>query len=268
MTTVAKRKKPPRRSDANTGARTRAATVGIEAINPDAGKLLPEWIYEQLLGQIATGRLARGDRLPSENALAQLFSVSRPTVRNALVRLQADGIVRSRKGSGNYVAETPSPHILSLKPGTGNISDMLLGVEFRIAIEGDAAALAAMRRTDVELAELNEIIERQERLSDAPLAEVHDADIAFHTVIADAARNRLFSEAIRRLYGSVMNSWLLWHRAANDEYGQIWRSVLEEHRAVHEAIRLADADAARLAMRHHLTKGRQRMLNTNDTSSG
>jgi GntR family transcriptional repressor for pyruvate dehydrogenase complex len=264
MPKVEKHKEKSGDSDVERGAGTPATQTGIHVVNHDTGKLLPEWIYEQLLEQIATGRLARGDRLPSENALARMFGVSRPTVRNALFRLQTDGIVRSRKGSGNYVAETPSPHILSLKPGTGNISDMLLGVEFRIAIEGDAAALAAVRRTDVELAELSEIMVRQDRLSDAPLAEVHDADIAFHTLIADSARNRLFSEAIRNLYGSVINSWLLWHRTASDEYGQIWRTVLNEHRAVYEAIRDADADAARMAMRDHLTKGRQRMLNTND----
>ncbi len=264
MRKVEKRKEKSGDSDVKRGTGTPATRTGIHVVNHDTGKLLPEWIYEQLLEQIATGRLARGDRLPSENALAEMFGVSRPTVRNALFRLQTDGVVRSRKGSGNYVAETPSPHILSLKPGTGKISDMLLGVEFRIAIEGDAAALAAVRRTDVELAELSEIMERQERLSDAPLAEVHDADIAFHTLIAVAARNRLFSEAFRKLYRSVINSWLLWHRTASDEYGQIWRSVLKEHRAVYEAIHDADADSARMAMRDHLTKGRQRMLITND----
>jgi GntR family transcriptional repressor for pyruvate dehydrogenase complex len=259
-----KHKKKSEGSDVEMSTGNLAKPTGIHVVSLGAAKLLPEWIYEQLLEQIAAGRLPRGDRLPSENALAQLFGVSRPTVRSALLRLQGDGIVRSRKGSGTYVAETPSPHILSLKPGTGKISDMLLGVEFRIAIEGDAAALAAVRRTDVELAELSEIMVRQDRLSDAPLAEVHDADIAFHTLIADSARNRLFSEAIRNLYGSVINSWLLWHRTASDEYGQIWRTVLNEHRAVYEAIRDADADAARMAMRDHLTRGRQRMLNTND----
>jgi GntR family transcriptional repressor for pyruvate dehydrogenase complex len=251
-------------SDVETGTGVPAKPSSIHVANLGAVKLLPEWIYEQLLEQIAIGRLPRGERLPSENALAQLFGVSRPTVRSALSRLQADGIVRSRKGSGNYVAESPSPHILGLKPGTGNISDMMLGLEFRLAIEGDAAALAAVRRTDIELAELSEIMERQEGLSDAPMPEVHDADIAFHTLIADAARNRLFSEAIRELYGSVINSWLLWHRSASDEYGQVWLTVLKEHRAVYEAIRDADADAARMAMRDHLTNGRRRMLNTND----
>jgi GntR family transcriptional regulator, transcriptional repressor for pyruvate dehydrogenase complex len=265
MASLAKQKRPSDPPNKEPAARSRAAPVEIDVDNLDPGKLLPERIYEELLGQIATGRFARGDRLPSENALAHSFGVSRPTIRNALSRLQADGIVRTRKGSGNYVAETPSTHLLTLGPGSGNISDMLLGVEFRIAIEGDAAALAAHRRTDVELAEINEIIKRQERSSNAPLSEVHDADIAFHTLIADAARNRLFSEAIRELYGSVMNSWLLWRRISDDQYNRIWRSVLKEHRAVYEAIRIGNADAARMAMRDHLTRGRQRMLNASDT---
>jgi DNA-binding FadR family transcriptional regulator len=136
-----------------------------------------------------------------------------------------------------------------------------------VAIEGEAAALAATRRTDVELAALGEAIRRQKRSIDAPLAEVHDADIAFHVLIAEAARNRLFVEAIQGLYNSVMNSWLLWHRMAANEYRQLWRVVLREHSAVYEAIRVGDAEAARTAMRRHLNKGRQRMLQTSEQQS-
>jgi GntR family transcriptional repressor for pyruvate dehydrogenase complex len=153
---------------------------------------------------------------------------------------------------------------MNLKPGSGSIAEMLLGAEFRVAIEGDAAALAATRRTDVELEALGEVIQRQKRSIDAPLVEVHDADIAFHVLVADAARNRLFVEAVQGLYASVMNSWLLWHRMAASEYRQLWQVVLREHCAVYEAIRVGDPDAARIAMRHHLTMGRQRMLRTNE----
>lgn len=247
--------------------RPRGMPAVVQVASFAANKLLPEWIYEQLLEQIATGRLARGDRLPPEHALAKSFGVSRPTVRSALFRLQADGVVMSRRGSGNYVAETPSLHLVNLQPGSGNIAEMLLGVEFRMAIEGDAAALAATRRTDVELAALGEVIQRQKRSVDAPMAEVHDADIAFHALIAEAARNRLFVEAVQGLYKSVMNSWLLWHRMAASEYRQLWQVVLIEHCAVYEAIRAGDAEAARTAMRHHLNNGRQRMLRTNEQRS-
>jgi DNA-binding FadR family transcriptional regulator len=238
--------------------------AAVQVVTLGASKLLPEWIYEQLLEQIATGRLARGDRLPPEHALAKSFGVSRPTVRNALFRLQADGVVLARQGSGNYVAEIPSLHLVQLKPGSGSIAEMLLGAEFRLAIEGDAAALAATRRTEVELAALGEVIRRQERSVDAPLTEVHDADIAFHSLIAEAARNRLFVEAIQALYKSVMNSWLLWHRMSANEYRQLWQVVLKEHCAVYDAIQVGDAEAARTAMRYHLGMGRQRMLRTNE----
>lgn len=244
--------------------RSRLRAVPVLVSGHGAHKLLPEWIYEQLLEQIATGRLAHGDRLPPEHSLAQSFGVSRPTIRNALFRLQADGVVVAKKGSGNYVAATPSVHLINLKPGSGSIAEMLLGAEFRVAIEGDAAALAATRRTDVELEALGEVIRRQKRSIDAPLVEVHDADIAFHVLVADAARNRLFVEAIQGLYASVMNSWLLWHRMAANEYRQLWQIVLQEHCAVYEAIKVGDPDAARIAMRRHLTMGRQRMLRTNE----
>lgn len=264
MTDLTKPKIAPAPLDQQKRRRLRFVPTPLQVTNLGANKLLPEWIYEQLLEQIATGRLARGDRLPSEHALAHSFGVSRPTVRNALFRLQADGVVLSRKGSGNFVAETPSLHLINLRPGTGNIAEMLLGVEFRVAIEGDAAALAATRRTDVELAALGDVIRRQKRSIDAPLVEVHDADIAFHVLIADAARNRLFVEAIQGLYNSVMNSWLLWHRMEANEYKKLWQIVLKEHCAVYEAIRIGDAEAARTAMRRHLNMGRQRMLRTNE----
>lgn len=244
--------------------RIRLWTDATSAQNGTLGtnRLLPERVYERLLEQIAIGRFSRGERLPSEHALAQSLGVSRPTVRIALSRLQADGVVLSRKGSGNYVAETPSPHLVNFKPGSGNIADMLLSAEFRMAIEGDAAALAATRRTDIELATLDEAIQRQKLSSNSPLVEVHDADISFHLLIADAARNRMFVEAIHRLYNSLINSWLLWHRMTANEYKQLWQIVLEEHSAVYEAIRIRDAEAARLSMRHHLSMGRQRMLRT------
>lgn len=249
---------------AETPKKTRLRAVPVVISGQGTHKLLPEWIYEQLLEQIATGRLAQGDRLPPEHALAEAFGVSRPTVRAALFRLQADGVVVAKKGSGNYIASTPSEHLINLKPGTGSIAEMLLGAEFRVAIEGDAAALAATRRTDVELAALGDVIRRQRRSIDATLVEVHDADIAFHLLVADAARNRLFGEAIQGLYAGVMNSWLLWHRMAASEYRQLWQVVLREHCAVYDAIKIGDPDAARIAMRHHLTVGRQRMLHTNE----
>jgi DNA-binding transcriptional MocR family regulator len=72
---------------------------------------LSDTIYGQLLDEIMAGRFSAGDRLPTENQLAQRFSVSRPVVREALQRLQTDGVVIARQGSGTYVQRSPSQRV-------------------------------------------------------------------------------------------------------------------------------------------------------------
>ena len=115
---------------------------------------LSDYVYENILEKLISGQLGQGVKLPTENELARLFRVSRPTVRQALSRLQADGLVVSRKGSGNYISRRPSTYLLNLNPGEGAISQMLKSHELRIALEGDAAALAAARRSPAELAKM------------------------------------------------------------------------------------------------------------------
>ena len=93
---------------------------------PHRGSPLPDQVYEQLLMQIAVGRLAAGRRLPSEPALCTALGVSRPVVRAALARLRADGIVESRRGSGSYVVRGPSREFLRVAP-SGSIAELKIG---------------------------------------------------------------------------------------------------------------------------------------------
>ena len=92
-------------------------------------------------------------RLPSETELARRFGASRPVVREALARLREDGVIVSRQGSGSYVKRRPDPAVLRFVP-VGSIADVQRCFEFRAGLEGAAAALAAERWEDADIAEI------------------------------------------------------------------------------------------------------------------
>src|SRR5579864_4650962 len=147
-------------------------------------------IYEQILEQIVSGQSAIGDRLPSEDQLAKDHSVSRPVIREALSRLQADGVVVTRKGAGTFVQRQPGREFLRLAP-IGGIADLMRCFEFRIGLEGEAASLAAQRRTEEQLAAIEEAFEELNRINATGQVGIQE-DIRFHAAIADASRNQLF----------------------------------------------------------------------------
>ncbi len=226
---------------------------------------LSDYVYENILEKLISGQLDEGVRLPPENELARLFRVSRPTVRQALSRLQADGLVVSRKGSGNYVSRRPSTSLLNLNPGAGAISEMLKSHELRIALEGDAAALAAARRSTDELAKMKEALDLQEDSASVSNLEVSRADMMFHETIAEATRNSLFVDIIRSVNEAAKNSWVMWTKLSNKDYKNVVSTVVAEHKKVYDAISRQDPDRARTAMRTHLSTAVDRMLGAADS---
>src|SRR3712207_4675106 len=110
-------------------------------------------IYERLFELIVGGEFPVNARLPSETALAQRFGASRPVVREALARLRDDGLIVSRQGSGSYVKRRPDQAVLQFVP-VGSIADIQRCFEFRVGLEGAAAALAAERWEEPDLAEI------------------------------------------------------------------------------------------------------------------
>ena len=226
---------------------------------------LSDYVYESILEKLISGQLDEGVKLPTENELARLFQVSRPTVRQALSRLQADGLVVSRKGSGNYVARRPSTSLLNLNPGEGAISEMLKSHELRIALEGDAAALAAARRTSAELTKMKEALELQANSAKVSNQDVSRADAMFHETIAEATRNHLFVDVIRSVNEAARNSWIIWTKLPSSDYENVVSTVVAEHKKVYDAIERQDPDRARLAMRAHLSTAVDRMLGAADS---
>src|SRR5215212_859993 len=103
---------------------------------------LVDRVYREILGSIVGNEFTEGQKLPTEQALTERFTASRPTIREALSRLRADGIIATRQGSGTVVVARPDPDLPRFTP-LETISDIRRCYEFRIVTESGAARLAA-----------------------------------------------------------------------------------------------------------------------------
>ncbi|HWK95380.1 MAG TPA: FadR/GntR family transcriptional regulator [Pseudolabrys sp.] len=215
-------------------------------------------IYQRIFETIVNGEFAVNARLPSETELATRFGASRPVVREALARLRDDGVIVSRQGSGSYVKRRPDVAVLNLSPG-GSIDDIQRCFEFRHGLEGTAAALAAERWEDADLAEIRaSFAALEEAIKNAELGV--EADERFHSAVARATHNPYYVSVQSSLqphirYGMNVNRNLSLLRAAERV-----RLVQDEHRAILEAIVNRDPDKARDAMQLHIANARRRMF--------
>lgn len=203
-------------------------------------------LAKSLLDALAQGRYPVGSRLPAERELSQAYGVSRPTVREAIIALEVQGLVEVRVGSGAYVLRLPGKNEI---PGFG-ISAIEL-TEARLLFEGEAAALAATQITDEEVGELNRLVKQIAQENLEPSGTV-DADRAFHLAIARATRNGAVYDVIENLWTlrSTSPEAALLHakaRTANI------KPVVDEHAAILAALTARDPVAARAAMRTHLS---------------
>lgn len=239
-----------------------AAAAAPAFFAPHRQSRLPDQVYEQVLMQVSTGRMRVGDRLPSEPRLAEQLKVSRPVVRAALARLRADGIIESRQGSGSFVVRLPSPDFVSSAP-SGSIAELLRCFEMRVALEGEAAYLAAGRRTEADLAAMEASAARlSEAFADGGPGEDlgADPDVAFHLAIAAATQNHLFQRTMEMLSGPLRDGIATARRLARRAVAERLPLVLAEHERILLAIRAENPDSARRAMREHIERSRDRMM--------
>lgn len=206
-------------------------------------------LYQDLartfLSELAAGKYPVGARMPAERELALKHDVSRPTVREAIIALEVQGIVEVRVGSGAYVLRIPGKEDL---PGF-NVSAFEL-TEARLMFEGEAAALAATQITDAEIDEISALVDEIARENNDPRG-TEMADRAFHVAIAKATRNKAISDTIERLWDlrSTSPEAALLHEKARTAN---IKPVVDEHTAILDALRARDPSAARAAMRNHL----------------
>jgi len=205
-------------------------------------------LYERIAGEIrnalATGRYGVGDRLPSERDLASHYGVSRPTVREAIIALEVDGLVDVRTNSGVYV--------LALQPSGGVLHETDVGpfelLEARRIFEAEICALAALLIEDDMIARLHELVTDMESVD---LLRAEAADREFHMEIARATQNSAMEKTVSMLWDT---------RDKSPQYALLTEKVraagiaprVSEHRRIVTALASRNADAAREAMRDHL----------------
>jgi DNA-binding FadR family transcriptional regulator len=195
--------------------------------------------------------------LPTEPQLEARFEVSRTVVREAIAELRAGGLVAPIQGKGMFVTEPLVAAAVSLTPfEIQNIPQTLEMLEYRIALEAEAAAIAAHRRSASQEEAIRSVHhEMAKRIELGQLAV--EADFAFHMAVAAATNNRYFVDSLARFGArAIPRSQFPTLPGASDK--QYLLGVLEEHDRILEAIAEQDAEAARAAMREHLTGSQKR----------
>jgi DNA-binding FadR family transcriptional regulator len=208
-----------------------------------------EGVVRQIAESIRTRQLSRGERLPTERELSSTFGVSRGVIREAIKVLGALGLVEARQGSGIYV-RTNVPTItraftLSVSPDAESIERLF---EFRRTLEVETARLAALRRSDGELAAIAAAADATARaLESGDWDAFGVADNAFHAAVARASGNPYLEIAVataREMQQGVI-------ALISDRTGSVTSAVVHHH-AIVEAIATRQPDAAAQAMADHI----------------
>jgi DNA-binding FadR family transcriptional regulator len=216
-------------------------------------------LVESLGDRIRDGRLAPGEKLPTEAEIMAEYGVSRTVVREALSKLQAGGQVRTRHGIGTFVVGAGEAAPFRIAPEQlATLQDVIAMLELRIGVETEAAALAAQRRSDANLHEMRAALDEFAAAVQAGRDAV-TADFRFHLEIARATQNPHFAELVTTLGASMIPRVRLDEPVPlSEERREFLRRVHGEHESVYDAIAARDAEAARAAMRTHLANSRER----------
>lgn len=204
-------------------------------------------VYTQLREMIFAGEWTPGQRIPSEHALSEEFGVSRPTIRQAIQKLDALGLVTTRPGEGTYVCEKSlSPHLQQIMPTVcledNNIYQV---IQYRLIMEPECAALAAAKPRESDIRELW----NQYNLMTAPGVDIDscvDHDIAFHNHLVRMTGNAILLQ-IQQIHQDVLRRTItnLTLEFTND-------SGIKYHKLILEAIQRHDSEAAERYMRAHI----------------
>lgn len=239
-------------------------------IKPKKIKKLANQLYEQILDWIISGLFKEGDKLPSEHELCKSFQVSRPIVREAILKLQKDELVATKQGIGTFVLHSPLKDLGRFASAT-DIGTILQSHEVRMALEGEAASLAATRRSEAQLLFIKEA--QYQMRKDYELGQLSiQPDYDFHLGIARATNNEIFVQLLENNHIGLKKTMAIAQNLSRESVKNKIspnrnKNVLEEHQRILDAIELHDQEAARLAMRNHIARIKQRLINARDNNS-
>lgn len=230
-------------------------SVTFHAVKP--GLRLADQVASALEQEIRTGRLAAGERLPTEAALVQQFGVSRTVVREAVSRLKSQGLVDARQGSGMYACK-PGFEPLRFDPQSSASREAVLQiVEVRRALEAEVAELAAARRSEAQLQRIRAALQGIEDAVQAGRDGVEE-DVRFHRAIAEAAGNPFLIHTLDYLSQFLRGATRV-TRANEARHAPFAQEVRQEHQLLVAAIAAGNPQGAREAAAQHMRNAAQRI---------
>ena len=223
---------------------------------------LADTIADHLEQLILEGSLKPGERLLAERELALRFDVSRPSLREALDKLEKRGLLKSGRGGATFVAPLlgegftePLYAALASRPET--TFDYL---EFRRFVEGSAAYFAALRGTDVDRALVRECFEKMEAAhQQLDSTDEAESDADFHLAVYEASHNLVMLHIMRSL-SDMLRKDVFYNRAKLYQRQGVRELLLEQHRAVYETVMAGDPDAAKAAAEAHIDFTRDALM--------
>jgi GntR family transcriptional repressor for pyruvate dehydrogenase complex len=215
---------------------------------------LSDVVSGQIRSLISSGTLLPGQRLPAERELAEQLNVSRPSLREALIRLESDGFIRAVARGGFVVSDVTAPLVsvplaTLLEHHPGASADVL---ELRHGLETLSTAYAAERATDADLERIAAAFDALQAAAAEPKrTRIAEKDAAFHLAIADATHNVALAHVMHGLHELVRESMLTSHRLV-DYDDEVEANLLAQHQAIFDAITARDPARAREASGAHL----------------
>lgn len=218
-------------------------------------------VAEQLAEVIVSGEYPVGSRLPAERKLAERFNVSRPTVREAIIALELAGCVEVKGGSGVYVTCTNATTLASKAQDVGAFEIL----EARLIFESETAAIAAETITEAELVDLRAALNSMVA-ENAEENVSENADEIFHLLIAKATHNEAIVSVCKHLWSLRNNSCVSASMLEKVRRAGL-RPRIDEHARILQALEQRDAAEARTAMRDHLKRVADELLDSTEAKA-
>ncbi len=223
----------------------------------------PAQLAEWFAREIRTGRLMSGEKLPTEQELNARCGVSRTVLREAMASLRSEGLVVSRQGSGVFVADHRANRTFRIvSDEVRSLTEIENILQLRLAVELEATAIAAKRRSNEDLAHMRRWLEA----IDASIAagdSAIESDFAFHCAISAATGNPYFERFMHFLGPVIIPPRSIRPLSETPDQSRLYLEHIQaEHRRIYQAIERRNAETARFALREHLEGSRERHRRT------